>query len=92
MAAQTMLKECYLNHNKFTAFPPVLTKLKKLEVLFLHHNELTNIPDSCIAGMGNLETFSANDNKIQQLPNNLGVFKKLKRLRNAERQKLIINK
>ncbi|XP_057612721.1 leucine-rich repeat and IQ domain-containing protein 4 [Chionomys nivalis] len=73
---QSKLKEIYLKHNQFSAFPSDLCALFNLEVIDLDHNKLKAIPDE-IGNLVGLQQFYVASNNLPLLPESLSRCTKL---------------
>lgn len=65
------LESLFLNNNKLTVIPPIISKLKGLRTLDLSHNRISEVP----AELGlcyNLKYLYLFDNNIKTLPNEFG--------------------
>ena len=73
------LKHLHLSHNKLTALPEQIDKLKKLKSLELEDNWFTTLPEQ-VCQLWNLETLNLNNNQLTDLPWQIGGLLKLKSL------------
>ena len=67
----TFLDKLYINHNKLTSLPPVIGRLKLLQLLDASGNQLTDLPPE-LGMLTNLKNLYLFDNQLTSLPNELG--------------------
>jgi Leucine-rich repeat (LRR) protein len=60
-----------LSDNLLTAVPLVITRLPSLETLYLHYNQLHELPPE-IGQMTQLEALTLNNNLLTELPSEIG--------------------
>uniref|UniRef100_A0A3Q3EZ80 Leucine-rich repeat protein SHOC-2 n=1 Tax=Kryptolebias marmoratus TaxID=37003 RepID=A0A3Q3EZ80_KRYMA len=69
------LKKLYLFSNQITAVPPDVIHLEKLVVLNLNHNNIQRLPPEI--KLRELQHLSLMDNKLEELPHEVGYLTKL---------------
>jgi Leucine-rich repeat (LRR) protein len=74
------LKELILSNNDIAQIPKTLGQAKSLERLILDENRLTDLPGSVLVKLPELVTLRARSNKLTNLPDEVGLLKKLSKI------------